>query len=602
MPVLADELARLQAHRWQISDLSFSPDGTRLASAGWDKEVNIWELSNLERVLNLSDVHRVPVTSVSWLRPNGLLICTGSADRTAALWNAETGAHVASLTDHAGWVLDTDFSATGAFLATACWDHTVRIWDPGSEKVVNSLTGHGGGVWSVEFHPNSSQLCTASEDKSARIWDTRMNRPAGSLYGQHTDAVYCAAWSPDGSVIATGSADNKICIWEPRQQAVINTIYAHQDTVKSLAFNPHTDNVAVPVLASAGGDKLCLSDHRPSHRADILSVSLHKEGKEIEAVAVSPDGSLLVSGGRDGLVVLMTLMVPSIVPRSESHYTSLTSSVLRKSRVLRDRSYIYDATVDEDIPPELEEEEEEEDDELMASWQEEIDHFPAESKKTEKVTSYNRMKRRSRFDEKATELPDYATVRKKKVMSARTARERRAKGKSFDIPTMIAHLSAAARVYGPEEPDSSSESEEEQENKPPQPNRPSPDPKVDILSHIKAWSNPQNISSLPPPRRKISIEVTGRAKTHREFFEAGDSLTKHTIEEEESQEEELSSPHSQYEVGNSYRLEDLMTVNSDEWTTSPLTDPHFTPTLPTQPELGEEEEEAYSDDDTVSMI
>ena len=210
MPVLADELARLQAHRWQISDLSFSPDGTRLASAGWDKEVNIWELSNLERVLNLSDVHRVPVTSVSWLRPNGLLICTGSADRTAALWNAETGAHVASLTDHAGWVLDTDFSATGAFLATACWDHTVRIWDPGSEKVVNSLTGHGGGVWSVEFHPNSSQLCTASEDKSARIWDTRMNRPAGSLYGQHTDAVYCAAWSPDGSVIATGSADNKV--------------------------------------------------------------------------------------------------------------------------------------------------------------------------------------------------------------------------------------------------------------------------------------------------------------------------------------------------------------------------------------------------------
>lgn len=210
MPVLADELARLQAHRWQISDLSFSPDGTRLASAGWDKEVNIWELDNLERVINLNNVHRVPITSVSWLRPNGLVICTGSADHTAALWNAETGAYITSLTDHAGWVLDTDFSATGAFLATACWDHNVRIWDPGSETVINSLTGHSGGVWSVNFHPNSSQLCTSSEDKSVRIWDARTNRPVGSLYGQHTDAVYCAAWSPDGSVIATGSADNKV--------------------------------------------------------------------------------------------------------------------------------------------------------------------------------------------------------------------------------------------------------------------------------------------------------------------------------------------------------------------------------------------------------
>ena len=210
MPVLADELARLKAHRWQISDLSFSPDGTRLASAGWDKEVNIWELSNLERVVNLSGVHSVPITSVSWLRPNGLLLCTGSADHTVALWNAETGNHISSLTDHSGWVLDTDFSATGAFLATACWDHSVRIWDPGSEAIINSLTGHDGGVWSVNFHPHSSQLCTSSEDKSVRIWDARTNRSVGCLYGQHTDAVYCATWSPDGSIIATGSADNKV--------------------------------------------------------------------------------------------------------------------------------------------------------------------------------------------------------------------------------------------------------------------------------------------------------------------------------------------------------------------------------------------------------
>ena len=648
MPVLADELARLQAHRWQISDLSFSPDGTRLASAGWDKEVNVWELGNLERVVNLANIHRVPVTSVSWLRPNGLVLCTGSADCSAALWNSETGAYITSLTDHSGWVLDTDFSATGAFLATACWDHTVRIWDPGSEKVVNSLSGHGAGVWSVDFHPNSSLLCSASEDKSARIWDARTNRPVGCLYGQHTEGVYCAAWSPDGSVIATGSADNKvwqwlsirggaqcffihtqICIWEPRQQAVINTIYAHQDTVKSLAFNPHTENVAVPVLASAGGDRLCLSDPRPSHRADILSVSLHKQGKEVEAVAVSPDGSLLVSGGRDGLVVLMTLMVPSIVPRSQSHYTSLTSSVLRKSRVLRDRSYIYDATADEDIPPELEEEEEDE------SWQEETDYFPLELKKTEKVTSYNRMKRRSRFEEKDTELPDYATVRKKKVVSAKTARERRTKGKSYDIPTMVAHLSAAVRVYGPVEPESSSESEAERENRSPEPQLPPPDTKVDILSHIKAWSNPESISSLPPPRKKISIlpEVAGKAKTRREFFETGDSLARQAVEEEDEEDEEDEGgereddrPHqlegqsdstlqsrSQegslqasppqpglYELGNRYRLEDLMSVNSDEgsvqWATSPLS---FSPQLPTQPEL---EEETYSDDDTVSMI
>lgn len=213
MPVLADELARLQAHRWQISDLSFSPDGSRLASAGWDKEVNVWELSDLQKALTLSDVHRVPITSVSWLRPNGLIICTGSADHTAALWNAENGQYLSSLTEHSGWVLGTDFSASGAFLATTSWDRMVRIWDPGSETLINTLAGHTEGVWSVNFHPSSSQLCTASEDGSVRLWDARTNRPVGKLYGGHTDAVYCAAWSPDGSIIASGSADNKVRNW-----------------------------------------------------------------------------------------------------------------------------------------------------------------------------------------------------------------------------------------------------------------------------------------------------------------------------------------------------------------------------------------------------
>ena len=208
--MLADELARLQAHRWQISDLSFSPDGSRLASAGWDKEVNVWELSNLEKVATLGDMHRVPITSVSWLRPHGQILCTSSADHTAALWNAESGQYLSSLTDHSGWVLGTDSSSTGAFLATACWDHIVRIWDPESEMLIHSLTGHTGGVWSVNFHPQSSLLCTASEDKSARIWDVRTNRVVGSLHGQHTEAIYCAKWSPDGSILATGSADNKV--------------------------------------------------------------------------------------------------------------------------------------------------------------------------------------------------------------------------------------------------------------------------------------------------------------------------------------------------------------------------------------------------------
>ena len=375
-------------------------------------------------------------------------------------------------------------------------------------------------------------------------------------------------------------------------------------------------------------------------------------------MAVSPDGSLLVSGGRDGRIVLMTLMVPSVIPRSESNQMDLTSSVLRKSRVIRDRSYICDVTSDGEIPLELEEEEEEED--WRARQQEEaemMDTLEREPKKVERQTSIVRLKRRSRFEEKQTELPDYATVRKKGV-SARTARERRAKGKSYDIPTMVAHLSAAVRVYGPEEPNSSSDSEGEGDAEKKEGNHPK-NTKVDILSHIKAWSHPESISSHAVQTHTHDLPGDIRkTKTRKTFFETGspdlredeeeDKEEKEEEEKKEGEEEEylqqfdplipgdpktLQQSHSptnfdaesllhqsgHYNLGNSYRLEDLMAANSEEllpeWNTSPLhgeggareekrhtRDSHYNPTLPTQLEHQEDEEDEDDDSIPLSMI
>ena len=299
----------------------------------------------------------------------------------------------------------------------------------------------------------------------------------------------------------------QICVWEPSKGAVINTIYGHLDTVKSVAFNPQTLNVALPVLASAGDFTLRLSDPRPDQRADILSLMPHSQGKEVETVAISPDGSLLVSGGRDGLLVLMTLFVPSIMPRSESTFS--TSSVLRRSRVVRDRSYIFDATQEEEIP-ELEEEGELEAEMEAEMEAEALDEILAARKKPERQTSFNRMKRRSRYEHKQTELPDHATVRRKGV-SAKQQRGKRIKEKMVDIPTMVAHLSAAIHAYGPEEP-SSSESEEDtataEEKK----------VKVDVVSRVAEFSNPEALVAAVAPR-KLSLDNIGLLSNRRELFE-----------------------------------------------------------------------------------
>lgn len=322
----------------------------------------------------------------------------------------------------------------------------------------------------------------------------------------------------------------QVCVWEPGTGALINTIYGHVDTVKSVAFNPQTENIALPLLASAGDFTIRLSDPRPDHKSDILTLSPHLPGKEVEVVTISPDGSLLVSGGRDGIIVLMTLFVPSIMPRSESGYS--TSSALRRSRVVRDRSYLYDATEIGEIPDELDEEEDLEA-ELEAEALDKILSEPP--KQLTKKTSFTRMKRRSRVAEKEVELLDYATMKRKGVR-ARESREKRVQAKQVDIPTMVAHLSAAIRAYGPEEPSSSSSSESEEENEAEeiiewaQEEPPPSKSTVDVASKVAVFSNPEILTTANPP--KAAPNNIGKLKDRRDAFEKPDTSPNSDIEQE----------------------------------------------------------------------
>lgn len=211
MAVHTEEIVKLKAHRWQVSCLEFRPDGCWLATAGWDKEVHIWDLNNLEVYATLMGAHKAPITDLSWQRPDGQLLCTGSADHTAVLWNPETGTQVKTLAEHSGWVLGTCFSSSGSVLATASWDKSICIWDPSTGEHISTYLDHAKGVWSVDFHPYlSGVLCSASEDGTVKIWDLREGKATRNLTAGHSDAVCCAKWSPDGTMIASGSADAKV--------------------------------------------------------------------------------------------------------------------------------------------------------------------------------------------------------------------------------------------------------------------------------------------------------------------------------------------------------------------------------------------------------
>src|SRR5215467_974449 len=99
-----------------------------------------------------------------------------------------------------------DLVRTVKGVATASSDKTARIWDLETGKPISVLGGHGDKVWTAAFSPDDGQVVTASSDKTARIWDAQTGKLVAVLTG-HSDKVWSAVFSPDGQHVLTASSD-----------------------------------------------------------------------------------------------------------------------------------------------------------------------------------------------------------------------------------------------------------------------------------------------------------------------------------------------------------------------------------------------------------
>ncbi len=144
--------------------------------------------------------------------PDGFRVVTASADKTARVWDAATGAVLATLSGHGDWVNSAAFSPDGSRVVTASFDNTARVWDAATGAVLATLSGHRDRVVSAVFSRDGTHIVTASADDTARVWDAITGAALATLWG-HANQVVSAAFSPNGSGVVTASVDGTVRLW-----------------------------------------------------------------------------------------------------------------------------------------------------------------------------------------------------------------------------------------------------------------------------------------------------------------------------------------------------------------------------------------------------
>ncbi len=335
-------------HNGPVNSAAFSPDGTKLVTAGDDGTVIIWDVATAEALMTLSG-HTDLVEDAVW-SPDGKYIASSSADNTAILWDASTGEEIRQFSGHTDWVRRVAFSPDGKTLVTASDDMTARIWDVATGQTLHILSGHTDVVSDAVFSPDGKMIATSSWDNTAMIWDAATGQPihvlglenreapgnsdtvvivstitdvappptpsrpnnAGTPANTpapvtgHTKPVESVDFSPDSRRLITSGDDAKAIIWDVANGKPVGTPLALRDRGLSAIWSANGHQL---VTASADGTVTIWipqqEDDPEQGSQDIGFIpALNFTASVVLSAAPSSDGTQVVTTSADGTVKL----------------------------------------------------------------------------------------------------------------------------------------------------------------------------------------------------------------------------------------------------------------------------------------------------------
>lgn len=240
----------LKTPEGKINALHFSADGTKLVAAtgisGLKGEAIVFDTKSGEVGKTIGEGQHRDILFDAEFSPDGSILATAGYDRDIHLWDFATGKLLRSMTAHNGAVYDLAFSPDGTVIASASGDGTCKIWQVATGERLDTLNQPEAEQFRVAFTPDSQHIVAAGADNRIRLWRfvsktaPQLNPLLQTRFG-HEDAIVDLAVSPDGKQLVTTSADRSLKLWSLPAVEIVKDFGPQSDVLAVLAFAGKND-------------------------------------------------------------------------------------------------------------------------------------------------------------------------------------------------------------------------------------------------------------------------------------------------------------------------------------------------------------------------
>lgn len=295
--------AELIGHTSDVRGVSCCTSG-QIATASRDRHVRLWDLSESSEPLQTLSGHDHWVNDVHYLDNSRL--STACADGSVRIFDASSGMLLHKIDAHAQAACA--LSSDGDLLVSSSWDKTARVWDAQSGSARYSCGPHDAAVWAA-LPLSDGQLVTVSADKGVRLWSNNPGAKCVVLSTAHTDVVRDVAHAPDSGFV-TVSNDSSLVFWRPTAGG--------QYTPAGGVSNLHDGNYIYAVDGTERDGKWCFVTAGEDNCVRVVEACvdvLQVEFKCVQTimhpgtvwdVAMHPNGDI-VTGCSDGVARVFTL-------------------------------------------------------------------------------------------------------------------------------------------------------------------------------------------------------------------------------------------------------------------------------------------------------